>query len=95
MDALSQGCCLTIILNWTPGRKSSAFFLEAKMKFIKPFKGATSGNAFAQDFAIGDECPSDLEDAAVEDGAIEIQVENPPMNKTTKARPAAPETKQA
>jgi|GEM_PF-3271100 len=42
------------------------------MKFTKPFKGATGGNPFPQDFNIGDECPDDLVQAAIEVDAVEI-----------------------
>jgi len=41
------------------------------MKFIKPFKGATGGNPYPQDFAVGDDCPDDLAQAAQELGAVE------------------------
>jgi len=41
------------------------------MKFIKPFKGATGGNPYPQEFDIGDECPADLVQAALELGAVE------------------------
>ncbi|WP_417419247.1 hypothetical protein [Hoeflea sp.] len=41
------------------------------MKFTKPFKGATGGNPYPQDFNVGDECPADLELAAMEAEAVE------------------------
>jgi len=40
------------------------------MKFIKPFKGATGGNPYPQEFEIGDECPDDLVQAALELRAV-------------------------
>lgn len=40
------------------------------MKFTKPFKGATGGNSYPQDFKVGDECPDDLLVAAMEANAV-------------------------
>jgi len=45
------------------------------MKFTKPFKGATGGNPYPQEFNIGDECPDDLERAALASGAVEAAQE--------------------
>lgn len=40
------------------------------MKFIKPFKGVKSGDIYPTDFAKGDECPPELEGAALQCGAV-------------------------
>lgn len=39
-------------------------------KFAKPFRGVKSGEVYPVDFAPGDDCPAELEDAARECGAI-------------------------
>jgi len=51
------------------------------MKFIKPFKGATGGNPFPQDFAVGDECPDDLVQAAIDAGAVDAPKTKKPDEK--------------
>lgn len=41
------------------------------MKFIKPFAGVKAGDIYPTEFAIGDECPAELEAAAIEVGAAD------------------------
>ncbi len=41
------------------------------MRFIKSFRGARRGEAYPSRFAIGDECPIELEQAAIEKGAVD------------------------
>lgn len=41
------------------------------MKFIKPFVGARAGEIYPTEFQPGDECPPELQDAAVSVGAVE------------------------
>lgn len=36
------------------------------MKFIKPFKGVTDGNVLLTIFEVGEDCPRELEEAALE-----------------------------
>lgn len=43
------------------------------MKFIKPFYGCRSGEIYPEHFAVGDECPPELEAAAIETGAVEAR----------------------
>ncbi|ULJ67899.1 hypothetical protein [Wielerella bovis] len=40
------------------------------MKLIKPFRGVPNGEFYPVDYAKGDECPKELEDAAREVGAL-------------------------
>lgn len=47
------------------------------MKFTKPFKGATGGNPFPQEFKVGDECPADLELAAIAAEAVSDEKPKP------------------
>jgi len=44
--------------------------MEIDMKFIKPFKGATGGDPYPKEFAIGEDCPDDLIAAAKANGAV-------------------------
>jgi len=53
-------------------------------KFSKPFLGCKSGEIYPTQFDVGDECPSELEEAAASVGALERQM---------KSRGAAPENK--
>lgn len=43
------------------------------MKFIKPFKGCKQGDLYPTQFAVGDECPPELEFAAKEVGAVDVK----------------------
>lgn len=52
------------------------------MKFTKAFRGAPDGVIYPVDFAVGEDCPKELEQAAREAGAIKA-----------KAMKKAPETK--
>lgn len=54
------------------------------MKFCKPFSGCKAGDVYPTAFAPGDECPPELEAAALSVGAVERQ---------TKAARRAPEVK--
>lgn len=40
------------------------------MKFTKPFYGVRSGEIYPEQFQAGDECPAELLDAAIADGAV-------------------------
>lgn len=40
------------------------------MKFIQPFKGCKQGDLYPTQFAVGDECPPELEDAAIDAGVV-------------------------
>lgn len=40
-------------------------------KFNKPFRGVPNGEIYGREFAQGDECPHELEQAAREAGALE------------------------
>lgn len=40
------------------------------MKFIQPFKGCKQGDLYPTQFAVGDECPPELEFAAIDAGAV-------------------------
>lgn len=40
------------------------------MKFIKPFKGVTDGNVLLTIFEVGEDCPRELEEAALELGVV-------------------------
>lgn len=39
-------------------------------KFIKAFLGCTGGEVYPTEFAVGDDCPKDLEEAARSTGAL-------------------------
>jgi hypothetical protein len=41
-----------------------ALFYWANMKFTKPFRGVIDGEFYPTEFQIGDECPSELLEAA-------------------------------
>ena len=43
------------------------------MKFIKPFKGCKQGDIYPTQFVEGDECPPELEAAAIETGSVEVK----------------------
>lgn len=52
------------------------------MKFIKAFNGVKAGEIYPQAFAPGDDCPSELEAAALSVGAVEAKAETrAPENK--------------
>lgn len=53
------------------------------MKFTKPFKGATGGNPYPQDFKKGDDCPDDLLEAAKLAGAVAKSVKQKAPAKPT------------
>ena len=56
-----------------PGPRSRRFCPKKgyPMRFSKPFRGATGGEAFPRDFAPGEDCPDDLIAAAMEADALE------------------------
>jgi len=41
------------------------------MKFIKPFYGCKAGEIYPTEFAVGDDCPAELQSAALSVGAVE------------------------
>lgn len=41
------------------------------MHFIKPFYGCRDGEIYPTQFAVGEECPPELESAAIECGVVE------------------------
>lgn len=43
------------------------------MKFIKPFKGCKQGDLYPTQFVEGDECPQELEHAAVDAGVVAVE----------------------
>lgn len=43
------------------------------MKFIKLFYGCRAGEIYPEHFAVGDECPAELEAAAIETGSVEVK----------------------
>ena len=43
------------------------------MKFIKPFYGCKAGEIYPVWFEAGDECPPELEAAAIETGVVEVK----------------------
>lgn len=43
------------------------------MKFIKEFRGVPKGAIYPVDYKAGDECPAELEAAAIETGAVEVK----------------------
>jgi hypothetical protein len=47
------------------------------MEFTKPFNGCKKGDIYPTAFAVGDECPVELEAAAAEAGAIEVTPQKP------------------
>lgn len=51
------------------------------MQFSKEFKGVRAGEIYPTTFKPGDECPPELQDAAVSEGAVEQAAP-----KTTKAK---------
>lgn len=52
------------------------------MKFTKPFYGVTAGEIYPREFAVGDDCPPELEAAAKSVDAIEAKAETrAPENK--------------
>lgn len=52
------------------------------MKFIKPFYGCRAGEIYPEHFAAGDECPPELEAAAIECEVLEVEK---PVKETKKA----------
>lgn len=42
------------------------------MTFIKPFYGCRAGEVYPVHFAVGDACPIELQDAAIELGVVEV-----------------------
>nr|BDD44649.1 hypothetical protein 1 [Alphaproteobacteria bacterium]BDD46013.1 hypothetical protein 2 [Pseudomonadaceae bacterium]BDD46430.1 hypothetical protein 1 [bacterium] len=53
------------------------------MRFIKSFRGARQGEAYPSRFAAGDECPIELEQAAVEKGAVDPNAADRPIGGPT------------
>lgn len=43
------------------------------MKFIKPFYGCRDGEIYPEHFEPGEECPPELEAAAIECGVVEAK----------------------
>jgi len=52
------------------------------MKFSKPFRGVPDGEIYPVQYAVGDECPPELLDAAKSLGAVEEPKEAKPKAKT-------------
>lgn len=47
------------------------------MKFSKEFRGVRAGEIYPTTFKPGDECPSELLDAAISEGAVQPSAEKP------------------
>ena len=45
------------------------------MKFTKDFRGVPDGEIYPVQYAVGDECPPELEAAALEVGAVKAKAE--------------------
>ena len=45
------------------------------MKFIKDFRGVPDGEIYPVQYKAGDECPPELEAAAIETGAVKAKAE--------------------
>lgn len=43
------------------------------MKFTKDFRGVPDGEIYPVQYAVGDECPAELEAAAIETGSVEVK----------------------
>lgn len=58
-----------------PGRASSGArsLPESGMKFSKAFSGVPDGEIYPVEYAVGDECPQELEAAAQSLGALETK----------------------
>lgn len=56
------------------------------MKFIKPFYGVKAGDIYPTRFQVGDDCPPELEAAAIELGAVEKE-SNGTRTTRTSAKP--------
>lgn len=54
------------------------------MKFSKPFKGVPNGEIYPVDYAPGDECPPELEEAARGEGVLA----KPEKKEPSEAKPA-------
>jgi hypothetical protein len=42
------------------------------MQFTKPFRGVPDGEVWPVGYAVGDECPPELEAGAIELGAVDV-----------------------
>lgn len=49
-------------------------------KFSKPFRGVPNGEIYPIEYAVGDECPPELEDAAKSLGALEAPKKGKSVN---------------
>lgn len=58
-----------------------AFLLGPNMKFIKPFYGVPAGVIYPIRYAVGDECPPELLEAAKIAGAVDAEKEIKPRAK--------------
>lgn len=45
------------------------------MKFTKDFRGVPDGEIYPVQYAAGDECPPELEAAAIETGAVKVKAD--------------------
>ena len=57
------------------------------LKFIKPFKGCKQGDIYPTQFTEGEECPPELEAAAIDTESVEPDEAAPPVQ----PQPAADE----
>lgn len=51
------------------------------MKFTKDFRGVPAGEIYPVQYKAGDECPPELETAAIETGAVEAKAKAAPKGK--------------
>lgn len=60
------------------------------MKLIKPFRGVPNGAFYPVDYAKGDDCPKELEDAAREVGALPSKESKPTKQQNNPPEPPKP-----
>lgn len=60
------------------------------MKFIKPFYGCRAGEIYPEHFAVGDECPPELEAAAIDTDSVEPDEAAPPAPQPAEPQPEPP-----
>lgn len=63
------------------------------MKFTKDFRGVPNGELYPVNYRAGDECPSELEAAAIELGAVKVQAKQTPEPVAAEAPKPAGKTK--
>ena len=63
------------------------------MKFIKDFRGVPDGEIYPVQYSAGDECPPELEAAAIELGAVKVQAKQAPEPVAAEAAKPAGKTK--